>query len=263
MAWLHVHYHSEALGMPVPMEVLLPQHQHGGGRGVENPGPFQTLYLLHGMSDDHTAWMRRTSIERYVERLPLAVIMPAAHLSWYTDMKYGRDYFTFISEELPAICERMFPLSNLREDRFIAGLSMGGYGAIKAGLVAPEKYCAAASFSGGLDVMTLYNRLERKFVTDIFGEESDLKGSINDLFANAELLMHSTKLKPDLYMWCGTEDFLYEDNLRFREHAKQLDLPLTFEEGPGDHSWGYWDECIKHIIMNWLPIRKAGIKGEV
>jgi putative tributyrin esterase len=256
MAWLHVHYNSEVLRMPVPMEVLLPQHVAGGSRRVEDPGPYQTLYLLHGMSDDHTAWMRRTSVERYVEKLPLAVVMPAGHLGWYTDMVYGKDYFKFITEELPTICERMFPLSSSREDRFIAGLSMGGYGAMKAGLLSSNTFCAAASFSGAMDTMDVFNRIDEKLSSDVFGSREVLKGSKNDLFAAAEKLAQSDKLRSELYMWCGTDDFLYDANIRFKEHALKLGLPLTYEEGPGDHQWKYWDKCIERILQ-WLPLKSS------
>lgn len=257
MAWLHVNYHSEVLGMPVPMEVLLPQHIAGGWRTVEHPGPYQTLYLLHGMSDNQSSWMRRTSVERYVEQRPLAVIMPAGHLGWYTDMVYGPNYFTFLTEELPAICERMFPLSTKREDRFIAGLSMGGYGAMKAGLIKPDVYRAAASFSGAMDISQLHERIDGSLLERIFGHVNEIKGSENDLFTQAKRLADSNSEKPDLYMWCGTEDFLYEHNIRFKEHALQLGLPLTYEEGPGDHTWKHWDRCIEHILTNWLPLQKG------
>lgn len=260
MAWLHMHYHSETLRMPVSMEVLLPQHIAGGSRKAKDPGPYQTLYLLHGMSDDHTAWMRRTSIERYVEGLPLAVVMPAGHLSYYTDMAKGRDYFQFLSEELPAFCERQFPLSSSREDRFIAGLSMGGYGALKTGLLTPDKYRAAASFSGALDASFMYNRMSPKLAGEIFGDtDASITGSVNDLFETALNLSQSEQSSPDLYMWCGTEDFLYDCNVRFRDHAMACGLPLTYEEGPGDHSWKYWDQCIERVL-HWLPLRKSNVE---
>ncbi|SFL64704.1 S-formylglutathione hydrolase FrmB [Paenibacillus sp. 1_12] len=259
MAWLHVHYNSETLRMPVPMEVLLPQHVSGGSRQMLDPGPYKTLYLLHGMSEDHTAWMRRTSVERYVEGLPLAVVMPAGHLGGYTDMVYGRNYFKFITEELPMLCERMFPLSNVREDRFIAGASMGGYGAMKAGLAAAHIFGAAASFSGEMDVTNAFNRLDLKLATDIFGNKDALEGSVNDLFAAAQALSQSDQQQPELYMQCGTEDSLYEANARFKEYARQLGLTLTYEEGPGDHQWKYWDMALERMLQ-WLPLRKS-IKG--
>src|SRR6266498_4824372 len=113
---------------------------------------YRTLYLLHGHSDDHTAWMRWSSIEKYAEGLNLAVVMPAVHLSFYNDMVYGGKYWQFISEEVPALVREMFSLSADRKDNFVAGLSMGGYGAFKMALTHPERFAAAASLSGAVDI---------------------------------------------------------------------------------------------------------------
>ncbi len=129
MALLHVNFFSEVLGMSMNMDVILPQRTSGqiGMKGNRKDGKYPVLYLLHGMSDDHTIWQRRTSIERYVSELGIAVVMPTVHLSFYTDMKYGINYWTFISIELPSICREFFPnMSDRREDTFAAGLSMGG-----------------------------------------------------------------------------------------------------------------------------------------
>ncbi|WP_248926778.1 alpha/beta hydrolase [Paenibacillus hamazuiensis] len=258
MAWLHVHYHSETLRMPVPMEVLLPQHVSKGAGKTIDPGPYPALYLLHGAGDDHTAWLRRTSIERYAEDLPLAVVMPAGHLGWYTDMAYGRDYFTFIAEELPAVCERMFPLSGARERRFIAGADMGGYGAMKAGLLASDTFGAVASISGAMDAVSLFERLDPQLAADIFGSKETLPGSVNDLFAAAEQAARTDGPRSALYISCGTGDVLYEENVRFKEHALKLGLPLTFDEGPGDRGgWAYRDACLERLLK-WLPLRESG-----
>lgn len=255
MAWLHIHYNSEILKMPVAMEVLLPQSDTGENRKFDYPEPYKTLYLLHGMGDDHTSWMRRTSIERYVEGLPIAVVMPAGHLGFYTDMAYGRDYFRFITEELPKVCERMFHLSKYREDRFIAGVSMGGYGAMKAGLLAPEKFSIAASFSGDMDVLEVFDYIDKNLAQDVFGDKDKIEHSNNDLFEAVEIFMELKEYASKFYMWCGTEDFLYEGNKKFKEHALKLGLPLTYEEGPGDHQWKYWDRCIENFLK-MIPINK-------
>ncbi|WP_166245098.1 alpha/beta hydrolase [Paenibacillus turpanensis] len=260
MAWLHVQYHSESLRMPVSMEVLLPQHRFGGSRKVDAPGPYPTLYLLHGMGDDHTAWMRRTSVERHAEGLPLAIVMPAGHLGWYTDMVYGRDYFRFISQELPAVCERMFPLSSAREDRFIAGNSMGGYGALKAGLHAAETFRVAAGFSSAIEARPWLHKVNPSLTDDVFGSEEAYTGSVNDLFASAEKLARSGNPSAELLMFCGTEDFFYEDNVCFKQHLQSLGLPLHYTEGPGDHSWKYWDDCIEQLIQN-LPLKSRSSEG--
>jgi S-formylglutathione hydrolase FrmB len=103
------------------------------------------LYLLHGLSDDDTAWLRRTSIERYVSELGLAVVMPQVHRSFYSDELHGLRYWTFLSDELPQLVDSFFHVSTRREDTFVAGLSMGGYGALKWALRQPSDRCGSES----------------------------------------------------------------------------------------------------------------------
>lgn len=147
MAFLDVRCFSDALGLSVSFYVLLPQQTSARQIGVaagKARARYPTLYLLHGLSDDHTIWQRRTSIERYAAEKNLAVVMPAAGRSYYQDMANGAAYWTFLSEELPALCRQWFPLSEAREETFAAGLSMGGYGALRLALAQPEKFAAAA-----------------------------------------------------------------------------------------------------------------------
>lgn len=257
MALIHCHFFSQVLGMMSTMSVLLPDPQPSAvvhtatGRGPRWP----TLYLLHGLSDDHTVWLRRTSLERYAENLQLAIVMPAANRSFYVDMAAGHRYWTFISEEVPAVARHFFPLAAEREANFVAGLSMGGYGAMKLALTHPERYAAAASLSGVLDVAR-YARDElangQAEMRHIFGDPAALASSANDLFFLASLLTASDRPRPRLYQWCGSEDFLYADNLRFREHAQGLNLSTTYEEGPGGHDWSCWDTQIQRVLQ-WLP----------
>ena len=158
MALIHCSFFSQSLMLSMSAYVVLPQPaaaltwESGGLPERKHP----VLYLLHGLSDDHTIWQRRTSIERYidpyVDPLGLAVVMPDVHRSWYTDMAHGSRYWTYISEELPALMRSFFPISEARDDNFVAGLSMGGYGAFKLALSHPERYAAAASLSGALDI---------------------------------------------------------------------------------------------------------------
>jgi S-formylglutathione hydrolase FrmB len=209
------------------------------------------------MSDDHTIWQRRTSIERYVEPLDLAVVMPAVQRSFYADMAHGYRYWTFVSEELPRLARSFFPLSAAREDNFVAGLSMGGYGAFKLALTHPERYAAAASLSGALDVAGLRRAEDEEWRAEmrlIFGSLRGVAGSDNDLFHLARKLTRSKAVRPRLYQCCGTEDPLYRDNVRFKKLAESLGLDLTYEEGPGEHEWGYWDRQIQNVL-DWLPLR--------
>ncbi len=264
MALLHTDFFSTVLGMSMNMDVILPQQTWGQigmeGKGAE--GRVKTMYLLHGMSDDHTIWQRRTSIERYASRLGIAVVMPTTHLGFYTDTAYGMRYWTFISRELPKICREFFPqMSTAREDTLAAGLSMGGYGAWKLGLGAGDTFGAAASLSGALDIVEDYRNNMKAGMEDnpnaavfrgIFTSEEALAGSDNDLMALAERLAEGRESLPRLYAWCGTEDFLYQGNLKAWEHVKKLGYDVTCEESAGDHQWKYWDEKIQDVLRWWL-----------
>ena len=247
MAHLVVDYYADALGVQTRMHVLLPQRPAAGKA--------KTLYLLHGMSDDEGTWMRRTSIERYAEEKGLAVVMPDGGLGWYTDMYRGLAWFKFISGELPALCRRFFPiLSDKREDTYIGGNSMGGYGALKCALRAPRTFSKVISLSGALDAAdTAINNTvpaTRRYWEDVFGPAEDVSGSENDLFAAATALTDPA-LRPRIYMWCGTEDFLYAQNIRMRDHLRALGYDLTYEESPGDHQWRHWDKKIADAL-DWL-----------
>ena len=261
MALLHVDFFSDTLGMCQQMDVILPERTRGqiGMEGKRGEGKYPTLYLLHGLSDDHTIWQRRTSIERYAADYGIAVVMPTTQRGWYTDMYIGYKWWTYISDELPKICRSFFPyMSDRREDTFAAGLSMGGYGALKCGLLAPQTFGAAASLSGAVDVLQLGRediaRGDGMFF-DVLGPADGQQGSDNDLFTVAKRLADKPELMPKLYMWCGTEDMLYDSNVRLRDHLRALGYDLTYEESPGDHQWKYWDAKIQ-TVLSWLPINK-------
>jgi putative tributyrin esterase len=256
-----VNFFSETLGLRSTLYVLLPQRRFLDGKNKRAP-KYRTLYLLHGHSDDHTAWMRWSSIEKYAEGLNLAVVMPAVHLSFYTDMVYGGAYWQFISEEVPAVVRNMFSLSSKREDNFVAGLSMGGYGAFKLALTHPERYAAAASLSGAVDIRELvkpHNVPEDKAwlagMRNVFGDLSKVPGSKHDLFTLAKKAAKAP-IKPRLYQCCGTEDFLHADNICFRDAVSKLPLDLTYTDGPGDHKWAYWDARIQDVLQWMFPDRK-------
>ena len=265
MAFLDVHCFSDALGLSVSFYVLLPQKaaRQIGMAGGDQREKYPTLYLLHGLSDDHTIWMRRTSIKRYAAAKNIAVVMPAVGRSFYQDMTSGPKYWTFLSEELPALCQQWFPLSTAREDNFAAGLSMGGYGALRLGLGRPDKYAAVASLSGALDLAKRLrevgkegSRMSRAEWEGMFGAELKGAGTDADLFTLAQNVATSSGPKPKLHLCCGTGDGLLEENQNFRRHLDSVHLENTYEEGPGDHDWAYWDAQIQRVL-DWLPVRKS------
>jgi len=253
LAWIQCQFYSETLNLSTGITVFIPQHS---AIQVSGSGKLPVLYLLHGLSADHTDWIRHSFIERYADNKGIAVVMPSVGRSYYTDMKYGSPYFTFLSEELPIVVRALFPISDRREDTFVAGMSMGGYGALKLGLSFPERYAAAASLSGGLDIVSRMNGLNNfqpNELIAIFGDVAELKGSPNDLFYLLDKLKEYDGNKPMLYQCCGTEDFLYPDNQTFRRYAIDLGIEVTYDEGYGEHDWDYWDPMIQRML-DWLPI---------
>ncbi|GIO16619.1 tributyrin esterase [Cohnella xylanilytica] len=258
MALIQCHFFSETLGLSTAMTVILPQRTSGqvGMAGVANRDRHPTLWLLHGGSDDDTIWLRRTSIERYVSELGLAVVMPQAHLSFYTNMEHGGQYGTFLMEELPRIARSFFPLSDAREDNFVAGLSMGGYGAFKWALTQPDRFAAAAGLSTANFSTAKFGEMLRRprFLELVYGTASQ-EGTDNDLYHLIRKCSEAAGEKPKFYQTCGTSDFLYEHNLELKNAFEASTLDFTYDEEPGTHDWAYWDKTIQDVLA-WLPLRK-------
>jgi putative tributyrin esterase len=254
MALLRCDVFSEALGLSTSMTVILPQPTTTqiGMTGDAGDQPPPVLYLLHGLSDDDTIWVRRTSIERYVAPLGLAVVMPQVHRSFYTDEAYGGKYWTFVSEELPELVGRFFRVSQERENTFVAGLSMGGYGAMKLALRQPARFAAAASLSGALDVAALSRSPREEDPTlwkRVFGDRA-AEGGQDDLFV---LLAQADAARlPALHVSCGIDDRLISANRRFVTACGTARIPVTTSFGPGEHDWAYWDDRIQDVLA-WLP----------
>lgn len=263
MAFFDCRFFSETLRRSCAAHVFLPQATTaqiglaGSLRGTRHP----VLYLLHGLSDDHTIWSRRTSIERYAAERGLAVVMPDAGRSFYQDTATGAAYWQYIAEELPALMRSWFPISTERDCTFAAGLSMGGYGALRLGLMYPKRYGAVASLSGALDLVRRVRQtnaaslLSTAEISGIFGPDAEVAGTSADLFHLAhELVTASDGLAaPRLYLACGTEDPLLAESRKFKEHLDALALPSSYQEAPGRHDWVYWDRAIQDVLA-WLPL---------
>ena len=258
MAFIELHYHSDVLMHGVTVNVVLPENAKtligmGGAASTE----YKTLYLLHGLSDDQTIWMRRTSIERYASERGIAVVMPTVLRSWYTDTADGAAYLKFITEELPSVCRGYFRgMSAKREDNFIAGLSMGGYGAIKAAFTHPEVFGGCATLSGALDIASLDRIFNINEWRGIFGfgleGAAELKGSKHDVFALVENAAKEGTVMPKIYSWCGESDWLFECNNRFSAHLCELGIEHKYEVSEGDHSWKWWDMHIQDAMDHLL-----------
>ena len=241
-------FRSAELKKSVQVNVIIPD-------GREE---YKTLWLLHGLTDDHTAWARYTAIERYAKDHGIAVVMPNADRSWYTNTAYGANYFNFIADELPSICRGLFKgMSEKREDNMVGGLSMGGYGALKLSLARPEQYSGCICLSGAFDITRKGRYCPLDEWKSIFGFELEdplsLAGSEHDVFYLAEKRKKENGLFPKLYMWCGLNDSLIDTNRELHRQLTELGVPHAFEESEGDHSWKWWDLHVQdglNYIMN-------------
>lgn len=245
--FLEMNFHSKELRKTTQIYVLLPRF-----KGETNE-KCKTLWLLHGLMGDHTSWMRNTSIERYAADHGIAVVMPNVDRSRYTDTAYDANYFSFVTKELPELCRNTFQqMSANREDNIVAGLSMGGYGAMKVALTCPEQYGKCITLSGSMDITRkgrTYPLNEWKAIFDFEMESADeLEGGKHDLFALASSVKNEGKLCPDIYMWCGTEDHLIGVNRLFDQHLTELGIPHTFKVSEGDHTWKWWDLHIQDAL---------------
>ncbi len=256
---IELHTYSQVLEIETTVQVLLPEPDILAGKGHK---PVPTLYLLHGLSGDQGGWVRHTRILDYARKYYLAVVMPAVNRSFYVDMAHGARYFTYMSQELPAALEAVFPLATKREERFVAGLSMGGYGALRLGLGLPDRYGAAASLSGAVEIQQAYEGLRRKLplplqrreLDDMFGSEQALLAGDNNLWNLARALASTPEKAPKLYLSCGTEDSLLEASQHFMDDFGEA-FSITYQTGRGGHTWDYWEGQIQQVLR-WLPLEK-------
>lgn len=263
MPSMHIEYYSDTLRIDTGMEVVYPQNTTRTPpelRDVIKP-PFQVLYLLHGIMRDQSGWIRFTNVEQYVMDMGLVVVMPTTARGHYINQPHGYQWFDFLTEELPKIVKNMFQISDAKEDTFIAGLSMGGYGAFKAAIERPDLYAAASSLSGVMDIgtmyydKTLYSDAERLMTFD----NKDPRGGKDDILVRLKEQVAAGVKLPPLKMAIGTEDFMYEANKNFYEQTKDL-TDIEYLEEPGGHTWDFWDRNIKRTL-DWLPIKQRGEVG--
>lgn len=249
MSFTNLDFFSQTLEMSTHCNVILPHDI------TKSDKPAKVLYLLHGLSDDCSKWTRFTNLERLVNGKHIAVVMPEVHRSFYTDMRYGIKYFQYIAFELPDICRRMMNISAKREDTYIAGLSMGGYGALKTALTRPDVFSKVASFSG---VTNFKRDLEdqngryrkddniiKQFIA-IAGKELKLTDD-EDTWVLAERALKSEN-PPEILLTCGTEDYLYQSNVEFKNHLDKIGYDAKFIEWQGCHGWKFWEESLPHLL---------------
>ncbi|MFP4353575.1 MAG: alpha/beta hydrolase [Phycisphaerae bacterium] len=248
MAFCTMQFHGSSLNKKSSMNLLIP----------ETPGPWPVLVLLHGLSDDHTIWCRRTSLERYLDGTNLLVVMPDGHRNWYVNdpRNGGLAYEDHIVQDVIGFVDRTFDTVADRSARAVAGLSMGGYGAIMLGLKHPELFSAACGHSSAVDFVHGDGRKR-----DIYQEMvAALSAEQYDVYKLAEAAVESGRA-PALRLDCGVDDFLIEANRRFHAHLESIALAHEYAEYPGAHDWAYWDEHIQEslsFVEANLPAMRTG-----
>lgn len=262
MAVLKIRMCSKKLMRNVNFNVILPfDKEHFDGNTHSIPTPLKTIYLLHGIFGDADSWLYSTNIVSLATEKNLAVVLPSGENMFYLDKEFENNFYgQFIGEELVEMTRLMFPLSHKREDTFICGLSMGGYGAIRNGLKYSHVFGAVAGLSSALITENL-NKFndedisirKKSFAKSIFGDLDLVSTSDKSPKYIAEKFANNKEDFPKLFLSCGTEDSLINENRDFKEYLEKLNLPLTYEELPGGHTWDYWDKAIVRVL-DWLNI---------
>jgi S-formylglutathione hydrolase FrmB len=269
MALIQVNFMSKTLFRTVPMQVILPVDKFTRpGMPVREDKPFKTLYLLHGLLGNYTDWVTETRIQKWASDKNLAVVMPSGDNSFYLDSpeegNINNNFGEFIGKELVEVTRKMFPLSHDREDTYIAGLSMGGYGAIRNGLKYHETFGYIAGLSSAVhileDIVNVGNR-------NIVYEESCF-GKLDEAITtdkNPKIIVKNLKEKqasdekiqfPKIYMACGTDDSLIDVNRAYRDFFTENGLEIVYYEEPGHHDWAFWDKYILKVL-EWLPLEDS------
>ena len=233
------------------------------GKGMK----FQTVYILHGGSDDDTVPLRYTNLERYAERNCVMTVTAQVKDSFYMDTAYGYKYFTFMTEELPTVIQTLFASSPAREDNFVLGFAMGGNGALALAMRRPELYAGVVDLSGGIGCSTdteyFFEQMEKlklQRLQSTFGDLDNFRGSEFDLGYYAKRNMEEKVPMPELFLAVGENDFIRDVVRRDRDALKALGYDFLYEEAPGlGHDWDFWDKYFAKALDEWLPLKRRPV----
>ncbi len=245
MASIKMDMFSDNLLQTVSVDIYLPYDRED----YKAEGADAVIYLLHGMKGTSSSWFNLTAAQRYARENNLVLICPQAHNSFYADNYFGENYFTFISEELPKKLHKLYNFPKEREKTFIAGLSMGGYGAMLLGLGRPDLFAACATFSGAVGItQTEYinkdDPFAKRYLRPILGMDYKQRQELDVAYLAKKISELSKEKQPRILSTCGTEDFLYKPNIAFKNYMQTLPVDFTYMEWPGEHDWYFWDKSL-------------------
>jgi S-formylglutathione hydrolase FrmB len=267
MSFLTYHFRSYVLQCATKITITYPDLliRQKGKTSEELYPPegikYPTIYLLHGGGGESMDWLRYTQVDKLSTEKGFMSVSIDAMESFYSDMAFGRKYFTYLTEELPVLVQRLFHSSAAREDNFIIGFSMGAHGAMKAALRRPELYAAVWAMSGAKDPVKMAKLAEERGIvasddniTMAFGGIDKVYGSENDLLHLAQVLKGSGKEAPMIYTSCGTEDYGYDLCVEYKEHLDRLGLKNEFFSVEGIHDYFYANRMLIKAVRKILPI---------
>jgi putative tributyrin esterase len=246
-----IQFESKLVGKTLPYNVLLPVDYN---QPAAKTKLYPVVYLLHGLTGHYTNWLEHTRLADYAAGYGFIIVMPEGNDGWYTDSANvpTDKYESYIVQELIPDVEKRFRASIEREGRAIAGLSMGGYGAIKFGLKHPDKFAFAASLSGAFSAGSWTEQdikapgVIRDSLMQTFGPANSETRAANDVLKLAREAKPESL--PYLYVDCGTEDFLFSDNRQFVNLLLERKIPHEYRQLPGNHSWTYWDAQVQEVL---------------
>lgn len=268
MALIQVNLLSQSLMRTVPVNVILPVDKLTmPGMPQREEKPYKTLYLLHGIFGSYIDWVSGTRIQRFAEEHDLAVVMPSGDNSFYVDQPAGNHYYgEFVGRELVDLTRKIFPLSRKREDTFIGGLSMGGYGALRNGLKYSGTFGYITALSSACHLEAIASLADeggfilesKSYAEACFGDLTKLLNSDKDPKHIARQIKAAGKPFPRIFMACGDQDNLLPANIEMADFLKAQGADVTFIVAPGAHEWDFWDKYIQEAI-EWLPTEKNGL----
>lgn len=260
MAIMRLTFRSEKLRASTDVHIVFPlkRNSFGDPEGREpkyfvSEKKYKVLWLIHGGGDNYADWVYRTRISELAEARNLVVVMPS--IRDFTSSRKDAQYYEYLTEELPVYIRHILPVSDEREDNFIAGLSMGGYISYRAAMNHPERYACVGSLSSPLDIVEDYR--VRHAGSKTLASADSLVGTDKDIYVLVEKNLAENREMPRMFQACGTEDFTWDINLKMRDFLYSKKLDLTWEQGPGIHCWEFWSIYIEKLIA-WLPLDEAG-----
>ena len=244
---------SKLMAREMPYRVVLPTNYNNSNEKTFYP----VVYLLHGLTGHFDNWTDRTKLADYAAKYNFIIVTPEGNNGWYTDSASvpNDKYESYIVQELIPEIDKNNRTHKDKKHRVIAGLSMGGYGSIKFGLKYPEMFSLVGSFSGALGAGTWTQKevgtkgAIAESLLGVFGIENSQTRQTNDIFKLVrQMPVDKFKSLPFIYVDCGTEDFLYQNNRSFADLLVEKKVPHEYRELPGKHDWIFWDSQVQEFL---------------